>query len=155
MKLGVKIKRLSEDAVIPKYAHKNDAGVDLVASQDVIIEPGETKLVPTGIAVSIPPGFEGQVRPRSGITLRTKLRIQLGTIDSGYNGEIGVICDNIGKELVGANLSENTYVIRKGDRIAQLVFAPIEQAHFYEVDTLDDTQRGVGGFGSTGVKEDE
>ena len=93
--LSVKIKRLHPDAVIPQYAHEGDAGFDLVAAADVIIEPGETALIPTGIAVELPPGYELQVRPRSGITLRTKLRVQLGTVDSNYRGEIGVIVDNI------------------------------------------------------------
>jgi dUTP pyrophosphatase len=173
MKLNVKIKRLNEAAVIPKYAHDGDAGVDLIATEDIIIEPGQTKLVPTGIAVSIPPGFEAQVRPRSGITLRTKLRVALGTIDAGYTGEIGVIVDNIapqsyrtghvlktvdGKaELTGGLtrfLDENTYIVRKGERIAQLVFAPIETAHFVDADKLEETMRGINGYGSTGTKKE-
>src|SRR5690625_696373 len=90
----IKIKRLHQDAVLPKKAHEGDAGFDLVAVKDVIIEPGETALVPTGIALELPEGFELQVRPRSGITLKTKLRVQLGTVDSSYRGEIGVIVDN-------------------------------------------------------------
>jgi dUTP pyrophosphatase len=114
MKLGVKIKRLNKDVPIPKSAHEFDAGVDLVAAEDVIIAPGETKLIPTGIAVSIPPGFEAQVRPRSGITLRTKLRVQLGTIDSGFTGEIGVIVDNVDTPIPtihdGDIWYESTYV---------------------------------------------
>jgi dUTP pyrophosphatase len=95
MNLRVKIKRLHDAAVIPQYAREGDAGFDLVAVEDTVIEPGETKIVPTGIAVSLPPGYEAQIRPRSGITVKTKLRVQLGTIDSGYVGEIGVIVDNI------------------------------------------------------------
>ncbi|MGM0904237.1 MAG: dUTP diphosphatase [Bacillota bacterium] len=165
--MQVRIKRLNENAVIPQYAHDYDAGVDIVATEDVVVEPGETVKVPTGIAVSIPAGYEAQIRPRSGITLKTKLRVQLGTIDAGYTGELGVVVDNIssnldfgdgwpkgidGKELVGANLSESTYVIFKGDRVAQLVIAPVEQATFIEVETLEQTQRGEGGFGSSGVK---
>src|SRR5690625_768901 len=90
----VKIKRLHPEAVLPKKAHEGDAGFDLVAVEDVIVEPGETALVPTGIAVELPEGFELQVRPRSGITLKTNLRVQLGTVDSNYRGEIGVIVDN-------------------------------------------------------------
>lgn len=170
MKLNVKIKRLSEDAVIPKYAREMDAGVDLIAIKDVIIEPGETKLIPTGIAISLPPGFEAQVRPRSGITLKSKIRVQLGTIDGGYVGEIGVIADNIAQrnhhtgnnaktidgghvQLTGLTrlIDTNAYIIRKGDRVAQLVIAPVENAKFTEVDELGATERGAGGFGHTGV----
>jgi len=166
----VKIKRLHPDAVIPKYAHEGDAGFDLVAIEDTIIEPGETKLVRTGLAVELPPGYELQVRPRSGISLRTKLRIVLGTVDSGFRGEIGVIVDNIAEDPCG-NESQyltyidgldyrtdgemypnDTYLIRKGEKIAQGVIKPVEQAHFVEVDELSESQRGEGGFGSSGVK---
>jgi dUTP pyrophosphatase len=185
MSLRVKIKRLHPDAVIPQYAHEGDAGFDLVAVEDTIIEPGETKIIRTGLAFAIPPGYEMQIRPRSGITLKTKLRVQLGTIDSGYRGEIGVIVDNIADKYVKFHANEygvyeitdtargnvfdvsgspvesisfgkyphNTYIIRKGDRIAQAVIKPVEQAHFVEVDELDETERGSGGFGSTGVKQ--
>ena len=169
--LSVKIKRLHPDAVIPQYAHEGDAGFDLVAAADVIIEPGETALIPTGIAVELPPGYELQVRPRSGITLRTKLRVQLGTVDSNYRGEIGVIVDNIFdrdeedrhdyyEEIlaisgdlthIGGKFPYGTYIIRKGDRIAQGVIAPVAAANFVEVDECRDTTRGTGGFGSTGV----
>jgi dUTP pyrophosphatase len=184
MKLNVKIKRLNEDAVIPKYAREGDAGFDLIATQDVIIEPGVTTLVPTGLAFELPPGYEMQIRPRSGVTLKTKLRVQLGTVDSGYRGEIGVIVDNIAqKEIVGVNLNDReveywtvsypdlisgecadndwslfgnnpkgTYIIRKGDRIAQAVIAPFETAHFVDSDKLEESMRGGQGFGSSGVK---
>lgn len=165
--LSVKIKRLHPDAVIPQYAHEGDAGFDLVAAADVIIEPGETALIPTGIAVELPPGYELQVRPRSGITLRTKLRVQLGTVDSNYRGEIGVIVDNTDEYIADARYEIKTindtntktdwprlvgsYIIRKGDRIAQGVIAPVAVANFVEVDELSDTTRGESGFGSTGV----
>ena len=183
MKVNVKIKRLSEDAVIPKYAHEWDAGVDLVATADTIVQPGETKIVPTGLAVSLPPNYEMQIRPRSGITVKTKLRVQLGTVDSGYTGPVGVIVDNItpreltvvnneiydqmtyllydleGKEYeVDEDLFERTspyvegtIVIPKGTRIAQAVINQVEQAQFQVVEELDETQRGAGGFGSSGV----
>jgi dUTP pyrophosphatase len=172
MTINVKIKRLHPDAVIPKYAHEGDAGFDLVAVEDVIIEPGETKLVRTGLAMSLPPNYELQIRPRSGISLRTKLRVVLGTVDSGYRGEIGVIVDNIapktdymtpivrqidGKEIdydEDETFAWGTYIIRKGDRIAQAVIKPVEQAHFVEVDELDETERGANGFGSSGVKSE-
>ena len=173
--LTVKIKRLHPDAVIPQYAHVGDAGFDLVAVEDVIVEPGETVNVPTGIAIELPPGYELQVRPRSGITLRTKLRVQLGTVDSNYRGEIGVIVDNIATyvdlfdiptvddEYVvygidgkyhhsSESIDEGgAYIIRKGDKIAQGVIAPVAKATFIDTDELSDTTRGEGGFGSTGV----
>lgn len=173
MTLQVKIKRLSADAVIPKYAHESDAGFDLVATEDVILEPGDTKLVPTGLAFKLPEGYEMQVRPRSGISLKTKLRVSNspGTIDSNYRGEVKVIIDNIfpkyfnnGMKITGAtyfvdgteatlygeNL-HNTYIIRKGDRIGQAVIKPVEHAKFIEVGTLEETSRGADGFGSSGV----
>jgi dUTP pyrophosphatase len=169
MKVNVKIKRLHPDAVIPRYAHEFDAGFDLVAVEDVIIEPGETKLVRTGLAMSLPPGYELQIRPRSGISLKTKLRVANapGTVDAGYRGEIGVIVDNIAPKYLrerpyicsieNADIIENfnvTYIIRKGDRIAQAVIKPVEQAHFVEVDELDETERGASGFGSSGMKSE-
>lgn len=179
--MNVKIKRLHPDAVIPQYKHDGDAGFDLVAVDDVIIAPGETKLVPTGLALEIPQGYELQIRPRSGITLRTKLRVQLGTVDSNYRGEIGVIVDNFeqkqymtasdganwyldpvyDKKTIDINESESvttkqhpvgTYIIRKGDRIAQGVIAPVTTATFVEADELGETSRGDGGFGSTDNK---
>jgi dUTP pyrophosphatase len=178
MKLNVKIKRLNEAAVIPKYAREGDSGFDLIATEDVIIEPGETKLIPTGLAFELPPGYEMQIRPRSGITLRTKLRVQLGTIDSGFRGEVKVLVDNIalpslyinekymtiGLEFSNAPLKidgkrddsisdkqEYTYIIRKGDRICQAVIAPFETAHFVDTDKLEESMRGATGFGSSGV----
>ncbi|MEK3817448.1 dUTP diphosphatase [Bacillus sp. FSL K6-1284] len=180
--MNVNIKRLSPDAQIPQYAHASDACFDLVAAEDVVIEPGETALVKTGLAFEIPEGYEMQIRPRSGITLKTKLRVQLGTVDAGYRGEVGVIVDNIAHlkvlgidldrkaieydeiaspEVIGDPLDNkwdyfgfypnNTYLIRKGDRIAQAVIKPVEQAAFTEVAELDDSDRGAGGFGSSGV----
>src|SRR5690606_28722335 len=93
--IHIGFKRLTPDAVIPTKAHVSDSGFDIVASADVIIEPSATVVVPTGIAVELPKGYEAQVRPRSGVTSKTKLRVQLGTIDQAYRGEIGVIVDNI------------------------------------------------------------
>lgn len=175
-KLSVNIKRLSEYAVIPQYAKANDAGFDLVATEDIIVEPGATVKVPTGLAFELPEGYELQVRPRSGVTLKTKLRVQFGTVDTGYRAEVGVIVDNIS---IYADLLEiptmdgeyvilsidgkyhhcsekihegGSYIIRKGDRIAQGVIKPVEQVAFTEVDELNATDRGAGGFGSTGIK---
>lgn len=181
--MNVNIKRLSDEAVIPQYAHANDSGFDLIATEDVVIEPGATVKIPTGLAFQIPPGFELQIRPRSGITLKTKLRVQLGTVDSGFAGEVAVIVDNIGEKSLSYDahcdvwnvrhnfrplllkgeraqitvddwyyVQENTYLVRKGDRIAQGVIAPVASAVFTEVDSLGDSDRGANGFGSTGIK---
>ncbi|EJR42183.1 dUTP diphosphatase [Bacillus cereus group sp. MYBK245-2] len=148
MDLQVKIKRV-KDVELPKYAKPGDSGFDLVAAEDTIIWPGETKVVPTGLCFEIPPGFELQVRPRSGISRNTKLRVILGTVDSGFRGEVGVIVDNTERNL-GTNMK--AHIIERGTRIAQGVIAPVETAHFVEVDELSDSERGKGGFGSTGVK---
>lgn len=171
------VKRLHENAILPKYAHVTDSGFDLCAVEDAIIEPGETALIKTGLAFDIPKGYEIQVRPRSGVTLKTKLRVQFGTIDSGYRGEVGVIVDNINtRNLVGDNylidirdnlvniwdwfdtwsdFEKGSYVIRKGDRIAQGVIAPVGYPVFEEVDNLTESDRGENGYGSTGVKESD
>lgn len=148
MNLRVKIKRV-KDVELPKYAKLGDSGFDLVAAEDTIIWPGETKVVPTGLAFEIPPGYELQVRPRSGMTRNTKLRVVLGTVDSGYRGEVGVLVDNTERPI---SLNMQAHVIEKGTRIAQGVIAPVITAHFEEVDELSDSQRGNQGFGSTGVK---
>lgn len=164
--MNVKIRKLHADAVIPQYATDGAAGFDLVAIEDVIIAPGETKLVRTGLAFEIPHGYEMQIRPRSGISLKTKLRIANapGTIDSDFRGEVGVIIDNIesgGEDVVsgypfftekgGIRFSDGVYIIRKGDRIAQAVIAPVVRADFVEADELTETRRAASGFGSTGT----
>ncbi|GFO65205.1 deoxyuridine 5'-triphosphate nucleotidohydrolase [Geomonas paludis] len=121
------------------------AGVDLHAAleEDFVLHPGERALVPTGLAVEIPPGFEAQVRPRSGLALRHGIALvnSPGTIDADYRGEIGVIVINHGNE---------PFAIKNGERIAQMVFARCERAGFIEVDELGETERGAGGFGHTG-----
>lgn len=172
--LSVGLKRLNDDATIPTKAHATDSGFDLYASEDVIIEPGKTKVIPTGIAVQLPEGYEAQVRPRSGVTEKTKLRVQLGTIDNGYNGEIGVIVDNINEPQMAIKriwtidhdldedgacnieaLKGGTHVlIRKGDRIAQLVVQTLPNVKAVEVFDVEETERGEGGFGSTGVRSE-
>ena len=141
--MRVFVKKIHPDAVIPAYAHEGDAGVDLFAVEDTIITAGERKLLPTGLQISFPEGFEAQVRPKSGLALKKGLSIvnTPGTIDSGYRGEVGVIA---------VNLSTDDIQVTKGMKIAQMVFNKIEEAQFREVKELDQTARGGGGFGSTG-----
>lgn len=159
MPLEIGFKRLSDNAILPTKAHATDSGFDLFAAQDVIIAPGETVVIPTDIAVQLPQGYEGQVRPRSGITSKTKLRVQLGTIDEQYRGNIGIIVDhahhgNYRTESNGINFnfSDTKYQILKGDRIAQLVVQPIPATIAVEIaGELEETDRGVNGWGSSGV----
>jgi dUTP pyrophosphatase len=136
--------RLDPDLPAPSYAHPDDAGADLMSTQDVSLAPGERKLVPTGIALALPEGHVGLIHPRSGLAARHGLSIvnAPGTIDAGYRGEIKVL-------LVNLDPVESVH-LRRGDRIAQLVVQRFEQARFIEVDTLDETSRGTGGYGSTG-----
>lgn len=141
----VKITKLNPNAVIPTYAHPTDCGADVSAVETVDIAPHSTVIIKTGLAVGIPAGYEIQVRPRSGLSAKTPLRIANapGTIDSDYRGEVGVIMTNTGDE---------PYVINAGDKVAQLVIAPTPQIKWQEVDGVDDlgeTERGAGGFGST------
>lgn len=168
--IAVKVKRLHADAVIPRYARDLDAGFDLVSLEDVIIPPGETAKIKTGLAFALPAGYELQVRPRSGISAKTKLRVSNspGTIDAGYRGEVCILIDNIRTEkgsaggmcldtsdqtvAVGGEVDRHAYLIRKGERIAQGVLCEVPLAHFEEADELDETERGAGGFGSSGVK---
>ena len=139
----IKIKKLNDNATIPTRSHSTDAGLDLYASEDVSVARGT--MIPTGIAVDIPPGYEAQVRPRSGLSVRSSLRVTLGTIDSGFVGEINVIADSI--NVVGSTM----YHVKKGDKIAQLVISPIETPVVEVVDEFDsDSERGENGFGSTG-----
>jgi dUTP pyrophosphatase len=168
----VKIKRLHPDAVIPQYATPGAAGFDLVAVEDVIIAPGETAKVRTGLAFELPPGYELQIRPRSGISEKTKLRVSNapGTVDEDFRGEVAVLIDNVtpptsytkpylygidGKVAIKEDNEQFplfTYIIRKGDRIAQGVLAPVYRAAFEVADELSETERGAGGFGSSGVR---
>lgn len=168
--IDVKIKKLSEGAIIPKYSKDGDAGVDLYTLEDAIIKANETKIVKTGIAIELQKGMEAQVRPRSGISLngckgctRIKykdvasinpkqilipdyspyLRVQLGTVDSNYRGDIGIITYN-----------QESYdvLIPKGTRLAQLVIAPVLSCNFIEAEDLEESNRGDKGFGSSGIK---
>jgi dUTP pyrophosphatase len=157
--LTVKIKKLSECAVIPQYATPGSSGFDLVATEDAVIRPGETKLVKTGLSVAVPQGYELQVRPRSGVSLKTSLRVanSPGTVDSDYRGEVCVIVSNTSSDCFdsmgngcGCKCAKVETVL-KGTKIAQGVICPVIQASFEVTDSLDETIRGAGGFGSTGV----
>lgn len=139
------------DLPLPQYESAQAAGFDLLAAvpadATVVIEPNSHKLIPTGIAIALPAGTEGQVRPRSGLAAKHGVTVlnAPGTIDSDYRGEIGVILINHGRE---------SFSVTRGMRIAQLVIAPIAYAQMHLVEKLDETARGTGGFGSTGVKKD-
>ena len=141
------IKRLSKDINLPKYETDGSSGMDLSANIDsnIKIEPGETSIIPTGISVSIPKNFEIQIRPRSGLAAKNQISVlnTPGTIDADYRGEIKVILINLGKK---------TFLIETGARLAQMVLSPIEKAKIREVENLEKTKRGSGGFGSTGTK---
>ena len=142
--MKIRIKRLREHAALPRYMTAHAAGMDLSAALDEVLElaPGKRALVPCGFAIAIPEGYEGQVRPRSGLALKHGLSIPNapGTIDSDYRGEVCVLVINLGEEAVR---------IAPGDRIAQLVISPVTRAELDEVESLDDTSRGSGGFGHT------
>ncbi len=143
--VAVAVKRLphGEGLPLPAYATAGAAGMDVVSAEDVTLAPGARHAVATGLALAIPPGFEIQVRPRSGLALKHGISVPNtpGTIDSDYRGELKVILINLGAE---------PFAIRRGERIAQLVLAPVVQAAWEEVAELDATLRGEGGFGSTG-----
>lgn len=176
--IKVGFKRLNDNAIMPTKAHATDSGYDLYANEDVIIGPGDTAIVKTGIAVELPAGYEAQIRPRSGVTAKTKLRVQLGTIDNGYRGELGVIVDNIFPliyenngdvamtdvvvSINGHNDDETfanthcfpsgTHYIPKGTRLAQLVIQRLPETEAVEITEFsEDSERGEGGFGSSGV----
>jgi dUTP pyrophosphatase len=145
----VKVRRIRGDRdreiPLPRYMTEYSSGMDLCAAVEgeISLEPGERKLIPTGIALSIPEGYEGQVRPRSGLALRAGVTLvnTPGTIDADYRGEIGVLLINLGHQ---------PFKVKRGDRVAQLVIAPVFQATVELVDELDDTPRSAGGFGHTG-----
>ncbi len=145
--MKVYIKRLhSFDLPLPRYMTPGSSGVDIYAAneQDIKIAAGAIVLVPTGIAISIPEGYEAQIRPRSGLAINHGLTLlnTPGTIDADYRGEIKVIVINLG---------DKEYILKKGERIAQMIFSSVERAELLEAETLDDTVRGAGGFGHTGV----
>jgi len=162
--VDVYVEIIREGVKLPSYANPYDAGMDVCAAEDTVIRPGETVIIPTGLKFAIPEGYEIQVRPRSGISLKTPLRLanSPGTIDAGYRDELGIIVCNTSPE---GNVSDDklltldskgnlkgTYIVRKGERIAQLVLATVPRMNLKVVDSVRDigTDRG-GGFGSTGV----
>ncbi|WP_328827959.1 dUTP diphosphatase [Nocardioides acrostichi] len=142
--LAVEIVRLDPDLPPPAYAHPGDAGADLVAAVDVRLEPGERALVPTGLALALPRGYVGLIHPRSGLAARHGVSIvnTPGTVDAGYRGEVKVLLVNLDPR--------EPVELRRGDRVAQLVVQRVEQVRFVEVEVLPDSDRGVGGYGSTG-----
>lgn len=144
--ISIRVRRLAHgaDLPLPAYATAGAAGMDVVSAEDMDLLPGQRHAVATGLSIAIPDGYEVQVRPRSGLALKHGITVPNtpGTIDSDYRGELKVILINHG---------DQPFPIRRGDRIAQLVAAPVQRADFIEVDDLDETARGAGGFGSTGL----
>ena len=142
--MTLSFRRIHPDAVMPAYAHASDAGMDVRSVRELVIPPGGRALVPTGLVFNLPAGYEAQVRPRSGLALKAGVTVlnSPGTIDAGYRGEIGVIL---------ANFGQDDFKVNVGDRIAQLVIAPVLQPVVVETTEVDSTDRGAGGFGSTGV----
>lgn len=146
----VLVKKTHEGAIIPKYTHDTDSCADMYAntqltsnSDKIVVKVGERKLIKTGISIGLPLGYEAQVRPRSGLAYKKGIYVHLGTIDNSYRGDVGILLFNLGDE---------DFVIEHGDRIAQLAIVPISQHTFKEVEDLDSTDRGVTGFGDSGVK---
>ena len=142
--MTLRFRKVHPDAVLPSYAHPSDAGMDVRSVEDLVIAPGKRALVHTGLVMLLPPGYEAQVRPRSGLALKSGVTVlnTPGTIDSGYRGEVGVIL---------ANFGDADFPVKKGDKIAQIVIAPVTQPEIVETDFIDETDRGTGGFGSTGA----
>ena len=140
----VLIQRLDDDVPLPSYAHPGDAGADLVTTVDVVLQPGERAMVPTGISIALPDGYVALVHPRSGLAARCGVSIvnAPGTVDAGYRGEVKVLLVNLDPH--------EPVTLSRGDRIAQLVFQRVERARFVEVDRLPGSDRGAGGYGSTG-----
>ncbi len=139
----LKVKKLDKGAMLPRGAHPGDAGLDLFSNVEMEMAPGESRLIPTGISIELPPDTEAQVRPRSGLALKHGITVlnTPGTIDEGYRGEVGVILINHGKAI---------FRVEKGMRIAQMVIKPVMRVEVTEVENLSGTSRGSGGFGSTG-----
>ena len=140
--MTIKIKKLSKTATIPKYANPGDAGMDFYSNETIHLQPNERKLISTGISMTIPNGYVGLIWDKSGLANKHGLKTMAGVIDSGYRGEIKVLVHN---------LSNQSYVIETGKKIAQMLIQPVVSANITEHDSLEDTDRGEGGFGSTGL----
>jgi dUTP pyrophosphatase len=143
--MQLKVKKISEDAILPSYAHEGDAGLDLFSSEEKEIKPNESCLIKTGIKIELPKNTEAQIRPRSGLALKHCITVlnSPGTIDYGYRGEVGIILINHGK---------NTFKVEKGMKIAQMVVQKVINVSVLEVEELSETKRSEGGFGSTGLR---
>jgi len=142
--MTLKFRLVHPDATLPSYAHADDAGMDVRSVEDLELAPGSRALVRTGLVMMLPPGWEAQVRPRSGLALKHGVTVlnTPGTIDAGYRGEVGVVL---------ANFGDAAFKVAKGDKIAQIVVAPVARAEIVASADVDETDRGTGGFGSTGV----
>ena len=162
--MNINFKKLSGTAITPLKAHATDACFDLFANEDVVLKYGETRVVPTGIAMELPDGYYADVRPRSGLTSKSALRVHLGTIDSNYRGDIGIICENASKpyltkeyhhalECMLYKLKGEEIVIKRGDKIAQILVQKLPEIELVETTKLSDSERGLNGFGSTDNKE--
>ena len=143
--MNIKVKKLSENAYLPRYIHKGDAGMDLASAQGLSLQPGQTRVVMTDLAFELPEGIELQVRSRSGMAAKHNVFVlnAPGTIDSGFRGNVGVIL---------TNLSSHNFEVKIGDRIAQAVFSRFEHVSVLEYEEISDSERGTSGFGSSGVK---
>lgn len=143
--MQVQMTRIHPDAILPHYVHPGDSGMDVYSVEDLTIAPGDTAFVHTGLQIAVPEGYEAQMRPKSGLALKHSVTLlnSPGTVDSGYRGELCVIVINHGRE---------PFHVKKHTKIAQMVICPVVRAEIIEVERLDDTTRGAGGFGSTGLK---
>lgn len=141
--MTVKIKKLSKEAVLPKYAYPGDAGMDIFSNEEIVLEPNQRKPISTGIMMEIPSGYVGLVWDKSGIAAKYGIKTMGGVIDAGYRGEVKILL---------CNLSAEKFKIEKGMKIAQILIQPVEQKKIIEVEELEGSERGEGGFGSTGMK---
>jgi dUTP pyrophosphatase len=141
--MNLKIKKLISDAMIPSYAHAGDAGLDLYSCEEVLLKPMERRMIKTGISMAIPHGYVGLIWDKSGMAAKYGLKTMAGVVDAGYRGEIIVVLHN---------LSANDFLIEKNSKIAQMLIQPVHSADVVEVDSLDETSRGNGAWGSTGLK---
>jgi len=140
----IKVKKLDSNAVLPQYAHPGDAGMDFYANEEIVVKGGERSLVHTGISVAIPEGYVGLFWEKSGLAMNHGIRTMAGVIDAGYRGEIKILL---------RNTSSDDFKVEKGMKIAQLLIQPVESKRVVEVEELDETARGEGGFGSTGLRD--